>query len=204
MVANQRGTEVGYLAGRYPGSIGHLYSPGAECGPYPFLPYSTDNGCFVRWDEAAWRRLLNWAALSGQRPLWSLAPDVVSNREGTLALWREHVGTIRRFGFRPALAIQDGMTFADVPDSECMLFIGGGDEFKDAAIRPWCERFPGRVHVGRVNDHERLLRCYHAGAVSVDGTGWFRNNARAKRTGSETAGVLLRKFIEETHARKAA
>ena len=180
MVANRSGIEVGYMAGRFPGSVGHLYSPGAERGPYGFMPYALDNGAFAAWqkhadwDEASWRWTLNWAALSGQKPLWALVPDVVADRVKTLASWAQYAWMVRGYGFRPAFALQDGMTFEDVPDADCVLFIGGSTEWKDAAIEPWCKRFPGRVHVGRVNGWDRLLRCYRAGAISVDGTGWFQ------------------------------
>lgn len=199
MVANQTNFEFGYLTGRYPGSIGHLYSPGAHRGPHHFCPYALDNGAFVahkrkqEWSEAEWKRLLLWSAMSGQRPLWAVVPDVVANREATIERWRQYAPEVRRYGFRPAFAVQDGMTFDDVPDGDCVLFIGGGNKFKDSAIGPWCARFPGRVHVARVNRWDRLVRSYHAGAVSVDGSGWFHvnNGQRAE----------LRKFITETHGR---
>jgi hypothetical protein len=187
MVSNQTGLEIGYLAARYPGRIGHLYSPGGERGPWPFLPYALDNGAWpahkngAAWSEAEWRRLLNWAALSGQAPLWAIVPDVVGDREATLANWPTYAPEVRRFGWRPAFAVQDGMIFEDVPDRECMLFLGGSTEWKEAAIGPWCEAFPGRVHVGRVNNWDRLLRCHRAGAVSVDGTGWFHKSVRSNQ-----------------------
>jgi len=196
MPANCGGSDIGYLAGRYPGSIGHIYSPGGQRGPFSYLPYALDNGAFVSWskkepwDESAWRRLLTWAALSGQAPLWVLVPDVVADRTGTLAAWERYSGVVRSFGFRAAFALQDRMTFADVPDEDCMLFLGGTDEWKDAAIGPWCERFPGRVHVGRVNRWNRLVRCWRAGAVSVDGSGWYH------RSNGQLAELM--KFIRET------
>lgn len=196
MVSNQSTMTFGYLAGRYPGSIGHLYSPGGQRGPYPWLPYALDNGAWPAfknnepWDEAAWRQLLLWACMSGQKPLWALVPDVVGNREETVENWGRYVGEVERLGFRPAFAVQDGMSFDDVPTDDCALFIGGSTDWKDKAIKPWCARFPGRVHVGRVNRADRLIRCFHAGAVSVDGTGWFHR----------TNGQLgeLEKFIRET------
>jgi hypothetical protein len=198
MVSNQTGIEVGYLAAVHPGRIGHLYSPGGERGPWPYVPYALDNGAWPAfkngqpWSEPEWRRLLNWAALSGQQPLWCIVPDVVGDRAGTLALWPRFAPEVRRFGWRPAFALQDGMTFDDVPDAECMLFLGGSTEWKEAAIGPWCERFPGRVHVGRVNNWDRLMACYRAGAVSVDGTGWFH---KAKRSDQRRD---LRRFLEGT------
>lgn len=194
MLANRCGIEIGYLAARFPGLVGHLYSPGAQCGPYPFMPYALDNGAFIAWKhkrawpEDEWRFMLRWAALSGQRPLWCIVPDVVADRAATLANWDRYAEEIRGFGFRPALAVQDGMTFDDVPDSDCMLFLGGSTEWKEGAIAPWCERFPDRVHVGRVNKWRRLMMCYRAGAVSVDGTGWFH------KKGGQAADLV--RFLE--------
>lgn len=200
MVSNQTGIEVGLLAGRYPGRIGHLFSPTAQRGPWPEVPYALDNGAWPahlngeEWSVDEWRALLRWAALSGVAPLWAVVPDVVADRAATLELWPRYVQEVRAYGFRPAFAVQDGMTFDDVPDDNCMLFIGGGDEFKDAAIVPWCGRFPGRVHVARVNGWDRLVRSWRAGAVSVDGTGWCK---KGRGQGYSQAGDL-RKFLRET------
>jgi hypothetical protein len=199
LVSNQTGLEIGYLAGRYPGAIGHLYSPGGQRGPWAWMPYALDNGAWPAykngrpWDETEWRWLLRWAQCSGQQPLWAVVPDVVGEREATLERWHKYVGVVRAHGFRPALALQDGMTFDDVPDAECILFVGGSTEWKLAAIGPWCERFPGRVHVARVNTMHRLLRCWHSGVISIDGTGWFRRgNGGANQAGD------LRRFLAET------
>ena len=195
MVSNQTGIEVGLLAAQNPGRIGHLYSPGAQRGPWRELPYALDNGAWPAhknaraWDVAAWRALLRWASMSGIAPLWALVPDVVGDRDGTLALWREHKG-LDGHGFRRAFAVQDGMRFADVPDDECALFLGGSTEWKERAIPEWCSAFPGRVHVGRVNTWARLLACYEAGATSVDGTGWFHKQGQQRND--------LRKFLRET------
>ncbi len=201
MVSNATGIEVGLLAGKYPGAIGHLFSPSGERGPWLEIPYGLDNGAWgahlnsTEWDEARWRRLLDWAALSGIRPLWAVVPDVVGDRTATLERWPRFVGVVRAHGFRPAFAAQDEMTFDDVPDSECVVFLGGSTEWKDAAIGPWCKRFPGRVHVARVNGSERLLASYHAGAISVDGTGWFHKNNSKHASQFNT----LCKFLKETH-----
>ena len=194
MPSNQSGLEVGLLAGRHPGKIGHLYSPGGQCGPWEEIPYALDNGAWgahknkTTWSAGEWQNLLRWALLSGQRPLWAVVPDVVGDAAATLRLWGHYVMVVRSYGFRPALAIQDGMTFEDVPDSDCALFLGGSTEWKLCAIAPWCARFPGRVHVARVNTWARLVDCWRAGAASVDGTGWFHHKQRAD----------LRRFLRET------
>lgn len=200
MVSNATGIEIGLLAGKYPGSVGHLFSPDGQRGPWRELPYALDNGAWGAhknaraWDEAGWRQLLNWSALSGISPLWAVVPDVVADREQTLRKWPTYAPVVRSFGFRPAFAAQDGMTFDDVPDSECVIFLAGSTKWKLENIAPWCARFPGRVHVARVNTWDRLARCWHAGAISVDGTGWFR---KGDGTGTSQFNEL-RKFLKET------
>lgn len=200
MISNASGFEAGWLAGKYPGQVGHLYSPRGQRGPYDGCPFSLDNKRFVcwsknvAWPEEEYLRLLTWALMSGTMPLWALVPDLVGDRDGTLREWEKWAPRVSSYGFRLAFAIQEGMTFADVPDDDCVLFIGGGDAFKDAAIKPWCARFPGRVHVGRVNGMERLLASYHAGAISVDGTGWFHKN-NSKHASQWNS---LNKFLRET------
>lgn len=197
MVSNQTGIEVGLLAGRYPGGIGHIFSPGGERGPWRELPYALDNGAWPAfknaraWEPGPWRQLMRWSAMSGIAPLWALVPDVVGDRAGTLSRWEEFRDEVIGMGFRCAFAVQDGMGFADVPDADCVLFLGGTTAWKEAAIPVWCAAFPGRVHVGRVNTWGRLIACYRAGAVSVDGTGWFHKSGSQRND--------LRKFLKETH-----
>lgn len=202
MVSNATGMEVGLLAGRHPGAIGHLFSPGGQRGPWAECPHALDNGkwsAFLNgepYDELAHDKMLAWgaqkAALEGLPPLWALAEDEVGNRDATLRMWERGSRKIRSFGFRCAFAVQNGMEFGDVPDDDCVLFLGGSSEWKDAAIGPWCRRFPGRVHVGRVNGMPRLLAAWRAGAISVDGTGWFHKGTNQSND--------LRKFLRETHA----
>jgi hypothetical protein len=200
MVSNATGIEVGLLAGKYPGRIGHLFSPGGQRGPWNELPYALDNGAWgaflnkCPWNEDEWKMLIRWAVLSGIPPLWALVPDVVADRDGTIDRWHKYSGFVREHNLRCGFAVQNGMTFDDVPDDDCVLFLGGDDAWKDAAIGPWCARFPNRVHVGRVNYWDRLLASYRAGAISVDGTGWFR---KGRSIGSSQANDL-RKFLRET------
>lgn len=200
MVSNDSGIEVGLLAGKYPGRIGHLYAPEGQRGPWHEIPYALDNGAWGAhknnrpWDEASWRALLQWAAMSGIAPRWAVVPDVVANRVGTLVRWSQYAPLVRERGWRCAFAVQDGMTFADVPDDECVLFLGGSTKWKLNAIAPWCAKFPNRVHVARVNTWDRLVKCWRAGAISIDGTGWFRKG----RSIGDSQANDLRKFLRET------
>jgi hypothetical protein len=201
MVSNQTGLEVGILAERYKGRVGHMYSPGGERGPWVELPHALDNDAWPAAKNkrprnvAGHRRMLQWSLMSGLAPTFALVPDVVADRDATLRDWDIYAPAMAGMGFRLGFAAQDGMTFDDVPTSDCVVFLGGSTRWKDAAIGPWCARFPGRVHVGRVNGMPRLLAAWRGGAISVDGTGWFH-----KGRGGASQAKDLRQFLRETSA----
>lgn len=182
MLANQSGKEARDLAARYPGAIGHLYSPGGQRGPFECFPYALDNGAFqafkvgTPWDAWAWLRLLDWSCAQEQRPLWALVPDCVGDRRRTIDLWTVWRSEVTSRGLVPAFAAQDGMTPADVPDGAAVVFVGGSLPWKWSAIRHFASS--GRMHVGRVNTLRGLDACAECGAESVDGTGWFRGDRR--------------------------
>lgn len=180
MVSNQSTLAFGCLAGAHPGKVGHLFSPEGQREPLKWMPYALDNGAYsaftsqTEFDFSAWRELLRWAKSRNQQPIWAAVPDKVQDAQATLALWEQHHSEVRSL-CRPCLVIQDGMTFGNVPDDECMLFLGGSTEWKESAIEPWSKQYPGRIHVGRVNDAKRLWKCHRAGVTSVDGTGWWHH-----------------------------
>lgn len=181
MPADNNKGYVHYLAGKYPGLLGHLYGPGRFRNPYTWLPYALDNGAFpaftnaTAWDADAFMALVERAAASGQAPLWVVVPDVVGDKQATLRLWDEWAPRLERFGWPLAFAVQDGMTTADVPSGAAVVFVGGTTKWKRRTIHEWCARFK-RVHVGRINTERWLWYCWRAGAESCDGTGWFRGN----------------------------
>lgn len=186
MPANNSSALIHHLAGRHPGLLGHLYSPGGERGPYPWLPYALDNGAFAAFtaeapfDVTAWRALLAWADAASSRPRWCLVPDVVGDRAATLRAWDTFAPEAAAHGWPLAFAAQDGMSPEDAPPQAAVIFLGGSTEWKRAAIAPWCARFP-RVHVGRINTYRWLRICEDAGAESVDGTGWMRGDQEQLR-----------------------
>lgn len=171
---------LGWLAGRYPGRIGWLLSPGGWRRPHRWLSYALDNGAFpawthgTQWDAPAFERMLE-TARRHHPPAWVLVPDVVADRDATLARWHEWSPRLREFGWPLAFAVQDGMTQADVPGDADVIFVGGSTDWKWKTMWHWCERNP-RVHVGRVNSYHALWDCHDAGAESCDGTGWFRGD----------------------------
>lgn len=182
--ANNSASMIHYLAGRYPDSLGHLYSPGGQRGPYEWLPYALDNGRFVAWskgetwNEPAYFKLLDWATEAGFRgykPLWVLVPDVVANRADTLKEWERWYPTVHAYGFPLAFAVQDGMTPQDVPNEADVIFVGGSTAWKWNTLPTWTQSFP-RVHCGRVNGWRGLRLCKQYGIESCDGTGWMRGD----------------------------
>jgi hypothetical protein len=188
MPSNSGKAVVHYWAGAYPGLLGHLYSPEGFRGPFPWLPYALDNGKYGAWaNDRAWsaRAFLahcDRAQRSGQPPRWVVVPDAVGDRDATLRLWDQWAPLLAdTYGWPLALAVQDGMTPADVracgPD---VVFVGGTTDWKRAQLRdlgPW-RRACHRIHVGRINTGRWLWLCAEQQAESCDGTGWFRGDPK--------------------------
>jgi hypothetical protein len=198
MPSNWAKSVVHYWAGRFPGRLGHLYSPaGGFKGPYPWLPYALDNGAFpawtngTPWDADAFLRILDRAAAAAQPPIWVAAPDVVADRAATLDRWAEWAPRLRAYGWPLAFVVQDGMTDADVPADAEVIFVGGTTRWKRQSIPSWC-RAHRRVHVGRINTERWLWYCQHHGAESCDGTGWGR--------GDQVQLAGLERYLERSSA----
>ena len=173
------GFMCGWIAGKYDGRIGRMFSPPRWYTPAGVIPYVLDNGAYgawtnqSEWDEGAFYCMLAKADECGEDPLWVVVPDVVADSDATLEKWNEHAPRISRFGFPLAFAVQDGMQPNDVPRNADVIFVGGTTKWKWRNLKMWCEEFP-RVHVGRVNSNRLLWMADKAGAESCDGTGWFR------------------------------
>lgn len=183
MPTNNTGIVVGYLAGRYPQRIGHLFSPEGLRETHDWLPFALDNGKFAcwssgkEWDENGYREMLEIVAGRAQSPLWALVPDSVADAKETLRQWKLWLPVLKGYGWNVAFAVQDGMTKDDVPSDADVVFVGGSTEWKWKTVHRWCDDFP-RVHVGRVNTNGKLWECHESGAESCDGTGWFRGCKR--------------------------
>jgi hypothetical protein len=188
MTANNTGREQRALAAAFPGRVGLLLSPAGWRKPHG--PYALDNGAFPAWtkgrpwDEAAFLKLLENATKAGTIPLWVLVPDVVADREATIALWHQWEPALRDYGWPLAFAVQDGMEQTDVPTSVNVVFVGGTTRWKWRTVERWCNDNE-RVHVGRVNGYQGLDRLHGLGAESCDGTGWFRGD-QAQLAGART------------------
>lgn len=148
------------------------------------MPWALDNGAWpafaqgVEWDETAFVKALD---RYGPGADFIVVPDVVGEREASLARtcsWLPKLLTRTDLGeTRLLIAVQDGMAFDDIEplltDPRIGLFIGGGTEWKEAAIIPWGLWAKSRglyVHVGRVNTVRRIALCSAGLVDSIDGT----------------------------------
>lgn len=200
MPANSTGWFWHCLA-RETGKIGHLFSPGAQRGPWPWFPFALDNGAYSCWDivtnefdydkwatiEPKWRQLIYWAASAVQQPRWAIVPDVVGDMEATFERWDRNYRTVVDAEIVPALAVQDGMVPADVralANIPSVICVGGSTDWKWNTIEMWAKEFQ-RVHLLRCNSPDKLEYLESIGVESCDGTGWNRGS-RKQTEGLET------------------
>ena len=158
--------------------------------PRQGIPWALDNGVFGKcksgkpWtEEPLYSYLDDYAAW---KPMWVVVPDWVSDRDETLRRWDQHAPALQAYGVPLAMAVQDGMTPADVPSECSVVFVGGSPSWKWRSLPMWTASFP-RVHVGRVNTINLLLQAENAGAESCDGTGWFMDPTRTAELASYLA-----------------
>lgn len=183
MPSNNTGFDAGFLFGKYPDRLGHLHSVDRPFEPKIGITWALDNGVFGSWssgkkwsEEPLYRYLDSYSAWN---PSWVVVPDWVGDRDETMRLWDIHAPALQAFGVPLAMAVQDGMTPADVPKECEVVFVGGSTSWKWRSLPMWTNQFE-RVHVGRVNSLRLLLMAENSGAESCDGTGWFRDPKRTK------------------------
>lgn len=179
---------------RETGKLGHLFSPGGQRGPWPWLPYALDNGAFACWEptsntfdaakwaqtEQSWRHLLVWAQCAPMAARWAIVPDIPGNSEATLEQWATYAPDVIAAGIPLALALQDGMTPDDVArlnPKPAVVCVGGSTEWKWKTVAMWCEHFD-RVHILRCNASDKLDYLETLGVESTDGTGWNRGDRK--------------------------
>ena len=193
MPANSSGWVFHSLA-RETGKLGHLYSPGAQRGPWPWFPFALDNGAFSCWDmqtntwnenkwivmQYKWAALINWAAPTGLAQ-WAIVPDVPGDAARTIERWNsKYYRTVADAEINPAIAVQDGMTPHDVrglKNKPSVICVGGSTEWKWDTIEMWAREFP-RVHLLRCNSPDKLDYLESLGVESCDGTGWNRGDKK--------------------------
>lgn len=185
LLCGQTNSIWSFWAGRHPNSVGFLIAPSyyKRVQPKHFMPFAIDNGAFIawrdkkQWDVKAWRNMIHSIRLTNIKPLWAAIPDVVANREATIANWSIYRDEIKSIGWSAAFCVQDGMTPHDVPSDADLIFVGGSDRWKFPNLKLWTENFP-RIHCARVNAPEMIESCERLGCESIDGTGWFRDPSR--------------------------
>jgi len=144
----------------------------------PPLAYAVDNGAWgahtrgQNFDAVAFREVLRrWGSWSD----WIVLPDIVAGGLDSLALSLSWLTEVRRYSL-PLLAVQDGMTEADVVEHvgpAYGIFVGGSTTWKWTTAARWGDLAKARgayLHVGRVNSMEAIAAAIGAGANSVDGT----------------------------------
>lgn len=135
------------------------------------VPYGLDNGCFKRFNEKTWSRLLTEAEVNA--PKFVCLPDIVGDAVRTLDLFEAFES--KTSGLPRALVLQDGIGKHRIDWSKLSaVFVGGSDAFKiseEAMNTCKVAKMLGKwVHVGRVNTASRVK--YWLGiADSIDGSG---------------------------------
>lgn len=161
---------VAYRA-RYRADFWQLRTPLTRYARAEGIPYGLDNGCFQRFERAAWERLLDDA--DNDRPVFVTLPDVVGDAQRTAELFEAFWSRTQELP--RALVLQDGIERVQIPWSDIVaVFIGGSDRFKtspEAFAAAKAAKMLGKwVHVGRVNTAGRV-NAWLGIADSCDGSG---------------------------------
>jgi len=147
--------------------------------------YALDNGAYICYtkqqpfDHDSFERYLDKFALFAD---WVVLPDVVCDKEKTLALADRYIEKIqaKHQGIKMLIVWQDGMCRSDLlrfVSSGIGVFIGGSTDGKLKNmewIANMCKEFDVWCHVGRVNSIERMNKVVQCGAHSFDGSGIVR------------------------------
>ena len=169
--------------------MGMMFSPDTPLyQTYDFMPYAVDNGRYQaavknkKWDELKFFTMVEKIKDHGTEPDFLVVPDVPFDAAETKKEFRKWAPILEKIGWPLAIAAQDGMAAADVPDG-FVAFLGGTRKFKIDFMQ---RRNGLRVHVGRVNRFKYLKYFDLAGADSVDGSGYLRGG-----WGSDSINQLL-------------
>lgn len=156
--------------------------------------FGIDNGCFKRFDEVAFRALLEREKAAKHLCRFVCCPDVVGSAIRTLEIfeiWRHNLA-----GWPIALVAQDGLESLTIPWFQISaIFIGGSTAWKDgphAAAIVRAGKILGKwVHVGRVNTPGRFEKFEELGADSIDGSGLARYSWMRQRIFDEANAPKL-------------
>lgn len=153
--------------------------PGASLG-YQWLAlmegiaFMVDNGAFTnKYQFLQWLAGLRRLRLYRLQCLGVIIPDKPFYWSVTLEMFRELAPYARDLGFPVALAIQNGVSLAEVKSLDFdTVFVGGDEDFKRRECWPVIDYALGLgkwIHVGRVNG-ERNINKFYGYANSWDGT----------------------------------
>jgi hypothetical protein len=159
---------------RYQEDFWQLRTPLTNYARASGIPYGLDNGCFKKFDQRAWERLLDQA--DTDRPIFVCLPDIVGDAQRTAELFE--LFWTRTQELPRALVLQDGIERVRIPWTEInAVFVGGSDQFKvspQAIAAARVAKMLGKwVHVGRVNTADRVRNWLEL-ADSIDGSGICR------------------------------
>lgn len=142
--------------------------------------YALDNGAWAAnqrgrlLDEGLFEEALH---SHGPKADWVVCPDVVGDRDATLRNAEKWLPRMEIEGVRPLIAVQDGMTPADVEAwvgcNFAGIFLGGSTKWKWLHVRDWAHfahSRGARYHVARVNTRRAVHAAIQAGAHSIDGS----------------------------------
>lgn len=159
--------------------------------------WAWDNGCYTRFEpEKILRSLHRWQGI--ESCVYGVLPDVWADAKATLAFFDEWNAIYKSFGFKTALAAQDGLDNLDIPfDDFDALFIGGSDDFKESdALEDIVNEAHRRelwIHDRRCNFPRAILRAIALGCHSFDGQAFQRE--------SHILAMLPYQFVERDVAR---
>lgn len=162
------------------------------------FPYALDNGAWTafqqgtRFDGVRFMVLLRRFGADAD---WCVVPDIVAGGMRSLQFSMTWLPYVQRFTSLPLLAVQDGMSPADIAPhvgENVGIFVGGSTKWKLETLPQWGELAKARrcyLHVGRVNSARRIFACAAHGVDSFDGTSATRfavtlpklDNARRQR-----------------------
>ncbi len=143
------------------------------------FPYAIDNGAWTAFNQGRpfdEQSFVSLVKRLGADADWIVVPDIVAGGRKSLEFTKRWMPFVAEHTKRPLVAVQDGMSEADVLPlltPGVGLFLGGSTDWKLATMPAW-----GRLaaalgcwfHVGRVNSARRIRLCALAGAHSFDGT----------------------------------
>jgi hypothetical protein len=176
--------------------------------PFPFERWGFDNGAFIAgrkgepFPESDFLRRLEIAEKTNSDPYLAVTPDIVAG--GCTSL---HFSTSWRIGHRLPdewpwyLAVQDGMTVADVEPHLHLysgIFLGGTDRFKATAYR-WCKlahAHQKKFHYARASTPGKLLSAFRVGADSCDSAFPLWTAARMRIFSKRWQGLLDQAMLE--------